>query len=277
MAVGCGTSATPPSGPAAVQVTVTRDFGADGLVHARAAPSQSAMNALRRNADVSTAYGGRFVSSINGIAGNTGNGWDWFYFINGIEANRGATDYTLHPGDHEWWDYRYWASYIHVPVAIGAWPEPFVHGFKGTQPRVRVSGLKCSNQLAGALKTAGARLTSGQTDFNVQVQELSAVEPALTPAEAQAQGLTVWVQNGFVTAYRGRSGASAVAGAHAVIVAYQPGDVTGGSATLLVAGADQASACAAAHTLATDPSAIRSTYAVAMDANGHVLARGGQS
>ena len=110
------------------------------------------MNALRRNADVGTAYGGRFVSSINGIEGNTGNGWDWFYFINGIEANRGATDYTLHPGDHEWWDYRYWAGYIHVPVAIGAWPEPFVHGFKGTRPRVHVSGLKCSNQLAEALK-----------------------------------------------------------------------------------------------------------------------------
>ena len=96
------------------------------------------MNALRRNADVGTAYGGRFVTSINGLAGNTGNGWDWFYFINGIEAGRGAADYTLHPGDHEWWDYRYWASYIHVPVAIGAWPEPFVHGFEGTRPRVHV-------------------------------------------------------------------------------------------------------------------------------------------
>ena len=106
---------------------------------------------------------------------------------------------------------------------------------------------------------------------------VSAVEPALTPTQAQAQGLTVWVQNGFVTVYRGRSGAAAVAGAHALIVAYQPGDVTGGSATLLVAGADQAAACAAAHTLATDPDAVRSTYAVAMDASGRVLARGGQS
>ena len=146
-AVGCGTSATPPSGPAAVQVTVTRDFGATGLVHARAAPSQSAMNALRRTAHVGTAYGGRFVSSINGIEGNTGNGWDWFYFINGIEASRGAADYTLHPGDHEWWDYRYSAGYIHVPVAIGAWPDLFGARFQrypATRARERPQGAPTS-------------------------------------------------------------------------------------------------------------------------------------
>ena len=113
------------------------------------------MNALRRNADVSTAYGGRFVSSINGIAGNTGNGWDWFYFINGIEANRGATDYTLHPGDHEWWDYRYWASYIHVPVAIGAWPEPFVHGFQ-RHPATRAC------ERSEVLQPAGRSLKNGR-------------------------------------------------------------------------------------------------------------------
>ena len=40
----------------------------------------------------------------------------------------------------------------------------------------------------------------------------------------------------------------------------RPGDVTGESATLLVAGDDQASACAAAHTLATDPGAGRSGW-----------------
>ncbi len=274
--VGCGTSAAPPPGPAAVQLTVTRGFGADQLVHARAAPGQSAMNGLRRNADVSTAYGGRFVSSINDVQGNGSNGWDWFYFINGIESDRGAAAYTLHPGDHEWWDYRYWAQYIQVPVAIGAWPEPFVHGFDGTHPRVGISGLGCASQLGKAIRAAGGTLTTGQTDFHVQVQTFLQSAAALTPAQATARGLLVWLQNGAVTVYRGQSGATPLAAAHALVVAYRPGDVTGGSATLLVAGANRGAACAAAHALASDPGAVRSTYAVAMDAHGHVLAEGGR-
>ena len=44
--------------------------------------------------------------------------------------------------------------------------------------------------------------------------------------------------------------------------------------TLVIAGATPAAACAAARTLAIDPAAVRHTYAVAMDATGHVVARG---
>ena len=58
----------------------------------------------------------------------------WLYFVNGIQASVGAADYTLHPGDTEWWDYRYWNDLIQVPVAIGAWPDPFVHGYGGKRP-----------------------------------------------------------------------------------------------------------------------------------------------
>jgi hypothetical protein len=276
-AAGCGSAATPPPGPAGVVVTVTRDFGAATLTNARAAPGQSAMNGLRRNADVATAYDGRFVSSINDVKGNTGDGWDWFFFINGIESPRGAADYTLHPGDREWWDYRYWAQYEQVPVVIGAWPEPFVHGFDGRRPQVRVNGLGCSRQLVAALHRAGGHTTTGQTDFNLQVDTFASVRLALAPDQASARGLTVWLQNGVVMLYRGRSGAASLPAARALVVAYRPGDVTGGSASLIVAGANRAAACAAAHTLANDPAAVRSTYAVAMDAHGHVLAAGGRS
>ena len=132
---GCGqTAATPPPGPAAVTVTVTRDFGGSRIDGARAAPGQSALDALRRTATVDTAYGGRFVEAIDGVHGDRSAGWDWLYFINGVEADRGAADYNLRPGDREWWDYRYWNDLIHVPVAIGSWPEPFVHGYDGHRP-----------------------------------------------------------------------------------------------------------------------------------------------
>jgi hypothetical protein len=120
-------------------------------------------------------------------------------------------------------------------------------------------------------------MTTGQTDFHVQVQTFLQAAAALTPAQATARGLTVWLQNGAVTVYHGQSGAAPLPAARALVVAYRPGDVTGASAALVVAGANRAAACAAAHTLAGDPGAVRSTYAVAMDAHGHVIAAGGRS
>ena len=39
---------------------------------------------------------------------------------------------TLHPGDVLWWDYRRWSgAAMSVPVVVGAYPEPFLHGFPG--------------------------------------------------------------------------------------------------------------------------------------------------
>ena len=39
---------------------------------------------------------------------------DWFYFINGKLADRGATEVRLHKGDVEWWDYRQWSNAAQV-------------------------------------------------------------------------------------------------------------------------------------------------------------------
>ena len=55
-------------------------------------------------------YGGRFVQAIEGIAGSLSKREDWFYFVNGLEADRGAVEYRLRPGDVEWWDYRHWSD-----------------------------------------------------------------------------------------------------------------------------------------------------------------------
>jgi hypothetical protein len=83
------------------------------------------MQSLDRVARITTRYGGRFVQSIDGVEGSLSARRDWFYFVNGIEADRSAAELRLHAGDVEWWDLRSWAnSQMSVPVVVGAWPKP---------------------------------------------------------------------------------------------------------------------------------------------------------
>jgi Domain of unknown function (DUF4430) len=276
-AAACGSSvAAPPSGPRAAVVTITQGFGQHVIASARAAPGQSAMMALRRAAKVETRYGGRFVQSIDGLAGDQSHGMAWLYFVNGIQANVGATDYTLHAGDREWWDYRYWNDLIQVPVAIGAWPEPFVHGYGGARPAVQVTGPACSGRLATALRAAGAHVVGRATQWSVRVETFARAASALSAGVWQGRGLTVALSGGQVMVYRGRGGLRPDPQAQAVIAGYQPGDATGKSADLVVAGRTAADACAAAATLAARPQSVRDTYAVALDGSGRVVAEGGR-
>ncbi|HEX6491133.1 MAG TPA: DUF4430 domain-containing protein [Gaiellaceae bacterium] len=124
---GCGSTR---SGGSA-SLWITRDRGTR-VVLVRSVPAGvTAMQALQRAAKVQTSYGGRFVQSIDGVRGSLSHRHDWFYFVNGYEADRGAGDYRLRPGDIEWWDYRDWTHALHVPVVVGAFPEPFLHGYDG--------------------------------------------------------------------------------------------------------------------------------------------------
>jgi hypothetical protein len=126
---GCGFGSSDTKGTA--KLWITRDRGAHVVLVRDVAAGQTAMQALQRAAKVKTAYGGRFVQAIGGVSGSQTKQRAWFYFINGYEADRGAADYELRPGDVEWWDYRAWKDAIHVPVAVGAFPEPFLHGYAG--------------------------------------------------------------------------------------------------------------------------------------------------
>jgi hypothetical protein len=274
LAAGCGTaSPAVPSGPAAVSVRVTRGFGAHTLAAARAAPGQSAMLALRRNATVDTAYGGRFVTAINGVKSDKSAGWDWFYSVNGIDPGVGAADMHLHPGDREWWDYRYWGDFVGVPAVIGAWPEPFVHGLDGHAPAVTVSGPACADRLSDTLRTDGARLGTAGT-FTVHVSTFT--EQAGVLGAPSRWGELVAVHDGAVSVYTGPGGWRAQPDAAAVIVAREPGGIPGRSYDLIVAGRDETAACAAAAALADDDGLVRDAYAVALDADGHVVAWGGR-
>lgn len=119
-------------------VWITRDGGAHLLLNRRVPAGLTAMQALDRAADIKTRYAGRFVQSINGIDGSVGARRDWFYFVNGYEGDRSAAEYQLRDGDVEWWDFRSWQDRMHVPVVVGAFPEPFLHGFGGKTLPARV-------------------------------------------------------------------------------------------------------------------------------------------
>jgi hypothetical protein len=276
LTAGCGRGAdAPATGPAAVRVTISRDYGTRVLTDRTTPAGESALNGLRRVSRVSTTYAGRFVQAINGLAGDRSGGYDWLYFVNGIAPDSGAADLELHPGDREWWDRRYWSDLVQTPVVIGAWPEPFVHGYGGHRHPVSVTGPACAAALASALSADGADVVSGSATYQVKVETFAQAAGELS--DWQGRGLTVSLQHGKVMLYRGAAGRAPLPAAHAVIVGYQPPVAPGAAVVLVVAGDSRQSACAAANTLASHPAAVADTYAVALDANGTVIAAGGRS
>jgi hypothetical protein len=154
---GCG-GATAEHGEATLWVT--RDRGAHVLLVRTVPAGLTAMQALDRAADIETRYGGRFVQSIDGIDGSISSRRDWFYFVNGIEGDRSAAEYRLHPGDVEWWDFRSWEREMRKPVVVGAFPEPFLHGYGGKRrPAVVIgtgSGIQALARLLHARIAASA-------------------------------------------------------------------------------------------------------------------------
>jgi hypothetical protein len=155
---GCGLGAG--SAPTAVHLNVTRDFGAQ-VVRADNAPQvrgeETVMSLLMRNATVTTRYGGGFVQSIDGLSGGSAGGQpqDWFYFVNGIEAPKGAAETNVHQGDHIWWDLHNWSQTDSVPAVVGSFPDPFMNGIDGKRLPLRV---ECASVTSAPCMTVQARL-----------------------------------------------------------------------------------------------------------------------
>jgi hypothetical protein len=165
---GCGGGA----GHGTATLWVTRDEGKT-LLLARSVPAdETVLQALERSAKISTRYGGRFVQSVNGISGSITARHDWFFYVNGVEGDRGAADYRLRDGDIAWWDYRDWGrSGMSVPAVVGAFPEPFVHGYGGKLRPTIVLGPKTPAvrriaRLVHATQIAPAATTRVRGDVN---------------------------------------------------------------------------------------------------------------
>jgi hypothetical protein len=154
---GCGLGAG--RGTSDVTVTVTKNFGkarVAQLTETRVPGSETAMRMLERHFNVQLRYGGGFVESIDGRAGSASRR-DWFYYVNGIEAAKGAASTSVHKGDRIWWDLHDWTATDSVPAVVGSFPEPFLHGSQGRRfPTV----LQCASDVGAACKRVSSELGS---------------------------------------------------------------------------------------------------------------------
>jgi uncharacterized protein DUF4430 len=278
---GCGLGAG--KTPSGVRLVVTRDFGARSLRSQRALDvhgQETVLSLLRRNAAVTTRYGGGFVQSIDGRSGGYEGGQpvDWFYYVNGVEASKGAAESNVHHGDRVWWDLHDWGQTDYIPAVVGSYPEPFLDGIEGLRLPVKV---ECADPEGDACRTAATRLR----DAGVPV-----ARAALGPAGAGKDVLRMLV--GTWAQLHGEPGAQALergpaasgvyarmaANGQAIALLDAQGrdvDTLNGSAGLiaatrysgqapewLVVGTDAAGVDLAAHAL--DEAALRNHFAVAV-------------
>ncbi len=269
---GCGLGPGPSIGD--VQLTVTRDYGTRPLLRkgeSSARQSETAMRLLDRNADIKTRYGGRFVQSVNGVAGGSSGGrsFDWFFYIDGVESPVGAADYPLHAGYRVWWDYRDWTAAMRVPAVVGSYPEPFRHGYEGKRHPLAVicrGAARACSLARGRLRTAAGDAKAAGDPIRVLVGpwgRLSGDSAAHLIAKGPAD-------SGVFADFVPRAGswllqpldvAGDPAGAPrkaGLVAATREGD---DPPTWVVTGAGEAEVAAAARLL--DPADLRDRYAVA--------------
>ena len=148
-AAGSAPAATPTS----VSLLVTQGFGAQTVVsdsRPKIVGADTVMRMLQRNATVATRYGGGFVEGINGLSG--GGSSDWFYYVNGVQAPKGAADTKLHNGDHVWWDRHQWSAAESIPAVVGSFPEPFVDGYGGRRYPLRIECTQTGSKACAAVE-----------------------------------------------------------------------------------------------------------------------------
>ena len=154
-ASGCGLG--PGGGTSNVSLTVTRGFGQSSMARiteSKVPGSETVMRMLERSLRVQTKYGGGFVESIDGHAGDSSR-LDWFYYVNGIEAPAGAASTAVHHGDRIWWDLHDWSATDTIPAVVGSFPEPFVHGVGGKR---LPTALECGADTHDACEKVTAEL-----------------------------------------------------------------------------------------------------------------------
>jgi hypothetical protein len=196
---GCGGGRGSASSKGTATLWVTRDRGSQVLFAGRVPAGLSAMQALERKLKVTTRYGGRFAQSIDGVSGSVSSQHDWFYFVNGIEADTSAAAVRLRAGDVEWWDYRSWAgSAMSVPVVAGAFPEPFVHGFDWARPGAAVTGGAPSVAKLLAREVHGRVGTAKGSSNRITIDAVS--PPGMV--EIARHGNGVWLTLGTAAAAR---------------------------------------------------------------------------
>lgn len=146
---GCGGSGR---GHGTATLWVTTDRGAHVVFSGSVPAGSDGIRTVEGQLKVTTRYGGRYLQSVNGVAGSLSQQRDWFFYVNGIEGDRSAAEVTIHPGDVLWWDYRHWnGATMHVPVVAGAYPKPFLGESTSVVSSDRSLAAKIAKQVHGVV------------------------------------------------------------------------------------------------------------------------------
>jgi hypothetical protein len=275
--------------PAGVRLAVTEGFGArvvSSTSSPRARGQETVMSLLMRNHKVKTRYGGGFVESIDGHSGGTlgGDPADWFYYVNGVEASKGAADTSVNVGDRIWWDLHDWSQADDIPAVVGSYPEPFLHGIDGKRLPVRIECLELTSApcetVNARLRTLGvpaalAAISPGEetSTLRVLVGPWSAVRgtPAMQAIERGPRASGVYARfaasGQTLTLLDARGQATRTLGAGAGLVAASR--YAEQSPVWVVTGTDDAGVALAADALSE--SALRNRFALALEPSGTAL------
>jgi hypothetical protein len=231
---------------------------------------------LERSFRIRTRYGGGFVQSIDGHAGD-GARTDWFYYVNGVLAPRGAATTAVHRGDRIWWDLHDWRATATIPAVVGSYPAPFVTGVGGKRlPTTLECGAGLSracDRVAAALGAAHVPLArqligtgSGPDTLGVVVGTWSQIRSEVAAALV-AHGPSA---SGVYARFTATGEALALLNPQAQVVRTLRGDVglvaatadSSSAPTWLITGTDAAGVAAAAGALTQE--ALRDHFAVAV-------------
>jgi hypothetical protein len=181
---GCGFG--PGIGAGAVKLRVTENFGSTTLKTLEAgkiAGSETDMQLLEHHFKVDTKYGGGFVESIDGHSG-TSHRYDWFYYVNGIQATKGAAATKVYKGDNVWFDLHDWSATQSIPAVVGAFPEPFQNGTGGRRYPSTISW-------SPGLKAAATEITDQFTRLHIP---LSPANPGYGANDVISVNVGTWDQ-----------------------------------------------------------------------------------
>lgn len=178
---GCGLG--PGKTPGSTELLVTQDFGQKILIDTQSpeiSGEDTVMRMLDRNAEIETRYGGKFVQQIEGVAGGerADAAVDWIYYVNGVQADKGAASVKVHDGDSVWWDNHAW-EFSTIDAVVGQFPEPFRHGPESKRLPVRVEcadpgGSDC-RKVQDALVDAGVPASRARLAAQLEKETLRIV------------------------------------------------------------------------------------------------------
>ncbi len=172
-----------------IRMVVGLDFGKqvllDDVLEVKA--GTSALEALIQVADITTAYGGGFVTSIQGIKSGyiqqPSSRNDWFLYINGLLSNTGGLSYSLYDGDIVFWNYMNWNFRQSVTALAGDIPHYLIYGYGGKVKPTIIVYEQHYQQLAQELASS----LSAQTVADVSIRSY----PEISQSEKENSNLII--------------------------------------------------------------------------------------